>query len=461
MEKIKLYIKTGLLVIATIFLLTSCMKDFLDVKRDKAQVIPVTLEDYHSIFENTTMNFPSSHLLGEIGSDDLFLYPQRWMALSVPEQKNGYVWADDIYLGQSSQDWNRGYERILYANFVLEGVSEIIETSTNKALRDELIGTAHFYRGTNFFQLAQLFCKQYNTSTANGDLGLPLRVTSNINTQYQRENLEETYRLIINDLEIASKMLPNEMSLNTRPYRATAMGMLANVYLQIGDYDNAFSYADAALSIVSEILDYNEVNTSINNPFALYGRGHKEIIFFSYMTAAILLNSNLTVDSTLYDSYSQHDLRKLAFFVTTGDRISFKGSYAGNVAFMFTGLTVPELLLIKSECNARLGKIQDSVADLNLLLSNRFSPEHFEPVSNDISQHELLYLVLSERRKELIYRGRRWSDLKRFQIDPNLAKPLKRVLDEMEYNLPINSPKWVWPIPPDVISLGGIEQNER
>jgi len=217
------------------------------------------------------------------------------------------------------------------------------------------------------------------------------------------------------------------------------------------------------MSLAPGLLDYNEVNTSLSFPFAFDGRGqgNREIIFFSQVTVSILANSRLNIDSLLYDSYGESDLRKQAFFFDTGGRNVFKGSYSGTASLKFTGLTTAELLLVRAECNARLGKIEDAVADLNLLLSNRISSAHFEPVDNDISPNELLELVLSERRKELIYRGRRWQDLRRFGKEPSLAKPLKRVLDGTEYHLPIGSRKWVWPIPPDVISLGGYEQNER
>lgn len=453
-------IKTAILVIVVVLLSTACMKDYLDIKRDKSQVLPVTLDDYRSIFENQNMN-TGNPILAEIGADDYYILEPQWQALSDPIHKNAYIWADEVFQGASNTDWNRAYERILYANFVYEGVSDIEETPTNKALRDEVIGAAYFFRGINFFLLAQLFCKQYDLATSNVDLGLPLRTTSNINVQYQRATLEDTYRQIISDLEKAAILLPHEMSLNTRPYRAAALGILANVHLQIGDYQSAFNFADTAFTMSPTILDYNEVNRNANFPFPLYGRDNKEIIFYTSMpSAAILNNARINIDSLLYDSYSENDLRKQAFFFVNGGRNVFKGSYSG-LTLMFSGLTNPELLLIRAECSARLGNMEDSIEDLNRLLSNRFSQEHFEPIINNITQNDLLLLILSERRKELIFRGRRWHDLKRFDKEQSLAKPLKRVLDETEYILPINSPKWVWPIPPDVIERGGIEQNER
>lgn len=441
---------------------TACMKDFLDIKRDKSQVIPQSLEDYRSIFENNVMNYYSSHLLGEIGSDDYYINGDQWNTLSNPVQKNAYIWADEIYEGEPGDDWNRGYEKILYANFVLEGIEDIAETAENKPLRDELVGAAHFFRGANFFLLTQLFCKQYYAATADVDLGLPIRTVSNINVTYPRANLQATYDQIISDLQVAAQLSPDNTALNTRPNKVAALCMLAIVNLQIGNYQAALNYTDEAIAIAPEILDYNSLDTDASYPFPLYGQGNSEIIFYSSMNyVEILMDARLTIDSVLFNSYHEHDLRKQAFFFTNGGRNTFKGHYSGISVFMFSGLTTPELLLIRAECNARMGNISQSVDDINTLLSNRFAPENFEPIQYDLSQNDLLQLVLSERRKELIFRGRRWHDLKRFSNEQGLATPLVRVLGNNEYTLPINSPKWVWPIPPDAISQGGYIQNER
>lgn len=461
--KTRIFSRIGLLLAVTCTLFCSgCMKEFLDIKRDKSQVVPVSLDDFQAFFDHLNLNFFYPYQLGEIGSDDFYLSNDAWQAITVAAHKNAYIWADEIYQGESSTDWNRGYEKILYANFVLERVDEIVETPENKVRRNELIGAAYFFRGTNLFLLAQLFCKQYDPGSAESDLGLPLRTTSNINVEYQRASLEDTYTQIIEDLSKAAELLPNELSVNTRPHRAAATGMLATVYLQRGEYQSARSYANEVLSTIGEIIDYNNVDVDANTPFPLYGQGNKEIIFYSQMdVAAILLNSRLTIDSALYESYENDDLRKRAFFFDNDGRKAYKGSYAGMASYMFSGLTIPELILVRSECNVRLGELEAAVADLNHLLSNRFASEYFKPIETNITQRELLEIVLSERRKELVYRGRRWHDLKRFGKDPSLAKPLRRVLNGIEYVLPINSPKWIWPIPPDAISQGNYIQNER
>jgi hypothetical protein len=68
--------------------------------------------------------------------------------------------------------------------------------------------------------------------------------------------------------------------------------------------------------------------------------------------------------------------------------------------------------------------------------------------------------VLAERRKELAFRGIRWSDLRRLnQEDWNIT--LTRNLNGTPYTLPPNSKLYTLPIPPDVIQESGIAQNPR
>ena len=457
MKRIKLF---WIYIILSLFNI-GCMKEFLEIKREKSQVIPSKLEDYLALLDyNLNYNFPSQ--LSEIGSDDYYVLDEQWSSLTSPVHKNAYIWAKEVYEGEEGYDWNRGYEKILIANFVLEGVEKMEETPQNKILRDETLGSAHFYRGTIFFMLAQIYCEQYNSQLSNQLLGLPLRETSNINVRYQRSNLEETYSLIIEDLSQAINLLPQETLVNTRPNRKAALAMLSNVYLQKGEYNLALKYADEALKSGATIIDYNQINTSVNSPFPLYGQGNSEILFYSHTTCPqILGTARLIVDSTLYNSYEDSDLRKVTFFRLLNGNYTFKGHYSGIVAFLFTGVTTTETLMVRAECKVRLNDLVGAREDLNLLRSNRIMKEAFIPIDSKISKEDLLIKILNERRKELVFRGKRWFDLKRFSLDNKMSKSLERNIDGIIYTLPIGDNRWVWPIPPEAIQLGELEQNKR
>ena len=100
------------------------------------------------------------------------------------------------------------------------------------------------------------------------------------------------------------------------------------------------------------------------------------------------------------------------------------------------------------------------MSDLNMLLEKRYVAGTFVPLSATDAEDALIK-VLAERRKELVFRGLRWPDLRRLNKDPRFAKTITRSLDGEIFELPPNSPRYVLPIPQKVIELSGIKQNDR
>src|SRR5690606_7608669 len=150
MKKIFLYI------LVLLCINSSCRPEFLDIKRDLAQVVPQGYDDFLAILSNDLMLTFSPHQLSMIGSDEYYILDGQWASLSDPVQKNAYVWGDDIYEGASSLDWNRGYEKIAYANFVLDELSNNEKLSSSQ--KRHLEGLAYYYRGLNLYYLYQIFC---------------------------------------------------------------------------------------------------------------------------------------------------------------------------------------------------------------------------------------------------------------------------------------------------------------
>ncbi|MBX2954429.1 MAG: RagB/SusD family nutrient uptake outer membrane protein, partial [Leadbetterella sp.] len=71
-----------------------------------------------------------------------------------------------------------------------------------------------------------------------------------------------------------------------------------------------------------------------------------------------------------------------------------------------------------------------------------------------------LNIILTERRKELVFRGLRWPDLKRLNRDgANIT--LTRKVDGEMHTLPPNDPRYAIAIPEEVIELSDILPNPR
>jgi hypothetical protein len=78
---------------------------------------------------------------------------------------------------------------------------------------------------------------------------------------------------------------------------------------------------------------------------------------------------------------------------------------------------------------------------------------------------EALSKVLTERRKELIMRGQRWTDLRRLNKDPRFKTDLSRsvVVDgaTQTFTLPANDSRYTLLIPQEVITNSSLPQNAR
>jgi hypothetical protein len=127
-------------------------------------------------------------------------------------------------------------------------------------------------------------------------------------------------------------------------------------------------------------------------------------------------------------------------------------------AFVFSGIATDEMYLIKAECLARAGKVDEGIQTLNALLIKRWKTGTFVPfVAANVN--DAMTKILKERRKELVFRTLRWEDLRRLQNDPLFSVTPKRIVNGQEYSLEPNSPRYLLKIPPTVIQLTGIQQN--
>lgn len=448
----------------------SCTKTgFLSDKPDNALVVPTTLPELQAILDNDkTINGSTNEFTGGPtpavlleGTDDYFMPDENYVTLTAYAQ-SVYTWSkDNTYGGMTSTgDWDFPYKVVFYSNIVLEGLQKIERSPENAAAYDNAHGSGLFFRAWSFYQLAQAFAPLYNKATAATDLGIPLRLSADINTPSTRASLEATYDQVLGDLKTAVALLPVTPAFKTRPSKPAAYALLARVYLSMQDYPNAGLYADSSLALYHTLLDYNTLDDATNTPFP---RFNDEVIFASLVQDVpnneLYRASLVRIDTALYASYGDHDLRKTLFFRPRDNGwFSFKGSYDGS-AVPFTGLAVDEVYLTRAEARARLNDAAGALLDLNTILKERYLTGSFVPVT-DITA--ALAVVLTERRKELLQRGTRWTDLRRLNTEPSFAKTLERVVGGATYTLPPGDLRYTWPIPPAVLSFNpGMPQNPR
>lgn len=441
--------------------LSSCKK-YLDKKPDNSLAIPQTLTDCQYLLDDYNKMNTGYPWNGEAAADNYYITDNDYNIIPVEDRKN-YTWAPDA---QQGMNWVNPYKTLYNANLVLQVLGKLPNTGSEY---NRIKGTALFFRAFCFYQLAQLFARPYDPITSMTDLGLPLRISPDLDVKYNRSTVQETYDRIIQDFTEALTLLPEVTSIQTRPNKTAAYAALARTYLAMGDYTNAGKMADQALALYNTLMDYKTISS--------IPRFNPEVIFQAVSGGsgliAPLAPSFCKVDQTLYLSYSANDKRKTLFFrPNTGasaGTFTFRGSYNGLVnAILFVGFATDELFLIRAEAYARSGNTQEAMNDLNALLSKRWDPNATVPAAPYVDQvaanaGDALDKVLIERRKELIFRTLRWTDLRRLNKELGRASTLTRPKNTIPYTpLSPNDLRYILLIPiTEEINLSGITQNPR
>lgn len=356
--------------------------------------------------------------------------------------------------------WAQCYFGILRANLVVEKVPQV--PVMTEAIRKRSIGEGKFLRALYYYHLVRVF----------GDVPL---YTNVINVSQAatigRSPKEQVYNQIISDLKAADTLLPATYSGNDKG-RATsgaAKGMLASVYLTLGDKANA---ALLAKSVIDNSATYGyQLWSDYGDNFKLenengkesvfevqyrsgggqwsdYGAGQKLNTFFaprfqdivqsrgygwnvptkdfadSYERSGSSYNTitdkrrnrTLWIPGDTYDTYthptqlvgSPIGLNIKKYFVPIANTLGDNGGWtcALNVPIM----RYSEILLIYAEAaGPALGKVYIDQVRIRAGLA---------PLPAGMSDAQFLTAVYNERRHEFAFEMHRWYDLLRHP-DPN------------------------------------------
>ncbi|RLJ77370.1 RagB/SusD family nutrient uptake outer membrane protein [Pedobacter alluvionis] len=435
----------------------------LDLKPNNTLVIPKTIAEFENLLDNTqVMNKTSA--LPQLSADEYYIPTlANFQSLFTPITRAAYIWQKDIFEGQSQiMDWTEPYAQVFYANSVLDELSK--QDVGNDSEKKRIKGWALFIRSYAFYTLLSTFAKAYNSETATTDLGIPLKLNSAVTEIVQRNSVQQSYDQVVNDAIEASELLQQDIPAlkRNRPSKVAAFALLARVFISMRKYDQAEIYVDKSMALYSKLINFNSLTIKTSSSFTY---NSEETIYFSHNTNSAYSQTTYStgalygVEPTLLGLYSASDLRKAVYF-----RVNNNGNYAvskginSQINYPFTGLATDEMYLIKAECLARRNKIDESLSFLNALVKTRMSGT-FIPITA-LNSEDLLNKVLIERRKALIWRCIRWTDLKRLNLEGRKIT-ITRNLDGQIYTLEPNSPKYVLPIPADEIVLSGIKQNDR
>ncbi|RYF48268.1 MAG: hypothetical protein EOO39_47215, partial [Cytophagaceae bacterium] len=344
-------------------------KKYLDAKPDKALVFPSSVSDLQALLDNATIINNADAGSGEASADNYYVTDADWATLNTEYLRRLYTWEKDNVIAPTGNDWFNSFRAIYSCNTVLENIDKVAGTGDSDS-QNNVKGQALFVRGKAYFQSALIWCKAYQAGASAKDAGLPLRLGTDFNKVYPRANNEQTFNRVLEDLTKAASLLPMTQVTPFRPSKAAVYGLLSRVHLYMAHYQQAGAYADSCLALTRDLIDFNSLSATASFPITRLGQ---EVIYESTMTQPQLINSTKgRIDSLLYRSYANNDLRKTIFFKDNRNgSYSFKGSYEGSGTY-FSGISTNEIYLNRAECLARTGKWDSGMKDLNAVLIKRF-----------------------------------------------------------------------------------------
>ena len=495
------YVLTGMLAIS----LSAC-DNFLEEIPDNR----VTLDD----LEKSAQLLTNAYSIGSYAFTD-------WMTDNVGfttgvtirlSQEQIYNW-QDVTADPNEQDtpiffWFQTYEAIAHANEVLAILDELPAESQEDQRRKRAIESeALLTRAYGHFMLVNLFAQHYNSQEEaenRKNLGVPYVTTPEtvFIKQYTRNTVEEVYDLVEEDMLRGIELLDDSFFANSGKYhfnRGAALAFASRFYLFKGDYVKCVEYSSLLLgaepsAFVRDLTsqEFQVASSSAQNYPQLYNSPDLQSNLLLIRKISLVQRLDFAHGPTraIYDGlFSENpfpgttDQRENPAFVKGGglregifpvryESLFQRSSLNSNVgtpyhiAIAFRG---EEVLLNRAEALIFLNRVNDALADLQVLADNRYSgaiPEvsiarlrSFYGVTGNTSVSDLLVTYVYtqlERRKEFIAQGMRWFDIKRDQLE--VQHDLE---DGSIITLEGDDLRKVLQIPQSAIDVGGLRPNPR
>lgn len=406
--------------------------------------------------------------------------------------RNGQVSAGEILASNDDIEgfFASSYSEIGNANYIMQKVEDVSKieglTEADKVTLKKYDSEAHFLRAYCYFFLAEHFCQPYAENSK--ALGLPIvtkfNPTGDVASYPARSSMDETYKLIEEDLKIAYDGLKAYEQVNADQVKPMAVelssyavaALQARVALYKGDYPTALAKSKEIISSGKYKL------TKPENVKSLWTEDNSTEIIFRPFRSKDELGSSTAVPYISGDNkssadyiptyevlarYGEGDVRFAAYFEQW--KLDIEGAkydafvlnkYPGNKNLWTTtknnyvNMSKPfrlgEIFLIAAEAAAKTGNEAEANHYLN---SIRYSRIKNYDLTSSVGE-TLLNYIYEERAKELFGEGFRFYDLKRLHrgfkryasheenskldgVVVNNTKSVTYAIDDYRYTWPI------------------------
>ena len=427
-----------ILLIVTMALSQMSCSDYLDKNPSKSSNAPITNADQLFALLDNVSNTYETNMSACYTTDDCGLSMGLMNAFRTAVNYAEYYTFHHEGLAALASDalWSGEYKKIYTANTIIASAGDV----DNQAEAKEALANAYFVRAWSYFTLAQYYCLPYCDANKQA-LGLPLRKSTDFEENLGRATLEETYAFILSDLKKAE-----EISLNSpdpdkrwRASKCAVNAFYARLNLIMGNYQEALAYANSALGSAPALFDYNSFAPGNTATYAATATMPAQTLYYcetnQWSESKFLYFQEFIFDRFVYCRYQwmipsaelvslydqEKDMRFKWFMIPhcnrrfncAYDEYRYDQFYDGRYAF--SGLSTAELMLIKAECEVRLGNWQQGIRDLDALRAKRYLTGT-ESALSATSQQDALKKVLEERRREMPF-TQRMTDIKRFAVN--------------------------------------------
>jgi len=330
--------------------------------------------------------------------------------------------------------WRDMYATIYRTNSIIEGLES--SSSVTPLLKEQLKGEALFVRSLCNFYLSNLW----------GDIPLVTStdyVSNNSPVFIEKANVMNR---IVEDLTNAIDLLPSDYSSSNgervRANKASAIALLARVYLYKGDWANAEVTATSVITqktLYSLEPDLGSVFKTTSNEaiFQIWSQQtpRDRSTFYVYSFGPLFG----AFRTSFISDFEASDLRRSKWIRlqdVEGVPFYYASKYFSNTnppSDYSTVLRLAEQYLIRSEARIHLSKLIDGANDLDIVRNRAGLPNTLAS-----SQNELLQAVLRERKYEFFTEwGHRWLDLIRYGEASTILGPLKTDWNDTDVNFPL------------------------
>lgn len=343
--------------------------------------------------------------------------------------------------------WNENYAAISHANQALEELDKI--EITDVELANALRGEALISRAYNHFILASVFCLHYS-ETNKTTLGLPYITApeTQLKVSYERGTLEDTYNLIEKDILEGLPLISNAYYNGTGKYhfnKNAALALASRFYLFKQDYLKCIEYSNQMLgegaSTSSYVRSYGDIYTGnaidrsvnfldVNLPSNLLSVRKESIymrVTWGYrLTVPLLLeiyqdNKIQNVRDIRLTGYTQGT--SSLFLPKYNELFQYETATTGNPYLIIPELRSEEVLFNRMESYAHLKQLDKAVEYYNALAPNWYSDggqltlAQITAFYGGTEEEAVIEFITAERRKEFLYEGLRWFDIKRLELE--------------------------------------------